>query len=192
MKATLSTFVAVETSSAVRAAAGELIDALRPAGADVKWVRPENMHLTLQFLGDVPTEQTATVCTAVAGAVEGLAPFELEIRGAGAFPHPGKARTIWLGAGEGLDAAVALHDRVEAALSRLGFKKERRRYTPHLTIGRVRRPGPTLADLGRLLREQADYPAGRFPVREVVVFSSQLEPGGPIYTALGRGRLGGA
>jgi len=191
MKSTLRTFVAVETSSSVRAAAGELIGALRSAGADVKWVRPENMHLTLQFLGDVPTEETAAVCKAVAGAVEGLEPFELEIRGAGAFPHPGRPQTIWLGAGEGLDAAVALHDRVEDALARLGFKKERRRYTPHLTIGRVRRAGPAIADLGRLLREQADYQAGRFPVREVIVFSSQLEPGGPIYTALGRGQLGG-
>jgi len=74
----------------------------------------------------------------------------------------------------------------------LGQPPRHNHYTPHLTIGRLRRRGPTLPDLGRLLREQADYQAGRFPVREVVVFSGQLEPTGPIYTALGRGRLGGA
>jgi len=190
MKQTVRTFVAVELSDAVREAAAELGRRLGAAGAEVKWVDAANMHLTLQFLGDVPMQETAAVCKAAAGAVEGIEPFDLEIRGAGAFPHPGRPRTIWLGAGAGLDEMVVLHGRVEDALAELGFRKERRRYKPHLTIGRVRRGKIGLAELGNLIRENADYSAGLCTVSEVVVFSSQLEPTGPIYTALGRAALG--
>ncbi len=190
MKQTVRTFVAVELDDAVRRAAEELTEGFRRSGADVKWVAAANMHLTLQFLGDVPLPETAAVCKAVARAAREVEPFELEIRGAGAFPHPGRARTVWLGAGAGLDQMVSLHDRVEDALAELGFRKERRRYAPHLTIGRVRRGGPGLAELGTMIRDQADYAAGRCTLCEVVVFSSQLEPAGPVYTPLGRAPLG--
>jgi len=86
---------------------------------------------------------------------------------------------------------VALHDAIEDALTKLGFSKDRRRYRPHLTIGRVRRGGPGVRELGLLLQAKADFAAGWLSVRETVVFSSQLQPTGPVYEALGRAKLGG-
>ncbi len=191
MKQTTRTFVAVEINDANRTCAEELIHSLSPAGADVKWVDPANMHLTLQFLGDVPTTEIAQVCGAVERGAAGVEPFELEICTAGAFPNAGRPRTLWIGAGKGDGQMVALHDEIADALAELGFAKEHRRYHPHLTIGRVRRGGPAVKELGTLLRAKADFPAGWLSVREVVVFSSELRRDGPVYHALGRAKVGG-
>jgi 2'-5' RNA ligase len=191
MKRTVRTFVAVETDAAIRKAAAELIERLRAAGTEVKWVETENMHLTLKFLGEVPTLEIPEVCQAVQRGAAAVEPFEFEIRGAGAFPSAGRPRTVWLGSGAGEKEMVALHGHVEARLAKLGYRKEHRRFLPHLTLGRVRGGGPTMAPLGELIQHNADFPAGRVTVSEVVVFSSQLTSDGPIHAVLGRGRLGG-
>jgi 2'-5' RNA ligase len=190
MKSTLRTFIAVELDEAVRARAGELIGALRASPADVKWVDTHNLHLTLKFLDEVPLTEIPAVCAAVAAAAAKVEPFEMEVRGAGAFPNAGRPRTIWLGAREGVEPMAALHKHLEDALAKLGFRKEHRRFQTHLTIGRVRHSGPALAQLGDLLWQYADFDAGRISVDELVVFSSELDRTGPIYEALGRAPLG--
>ncbi|HUT13388.1 MAG TPA: RNA 2',3'-cyclic phosphodiesterase [Thermoguttaceae bacterium] len=190
MKRTVRTFVAVEISSAVRDCAEELIEQFRAAPVDVKWVETHNLHLTLKFLGDVPSREIAGVCEAVAQGAAQVEPFELEILGAGAFPDTKRPRTLWLGAGRGEQEMVALHDHVEKPLKKLGFRPEHRRFHPHLTIGRVRRGGPGVDQLGRLLDEYAQFEVGRVHVSQVVVFSSQLERAGPTYEALSRAKLG--
>ena len=190
MKDTLRTFVAVETSDPVHRRAVELIRAVDVAEADVKWVQPQNMHLTLKFLDEVPLVEIPRVSEMVAQAAAGSEPFELEIRGAGAFPSAGRPRTVWLGAVDGAEPLRTLQKMLEKSLAKLGFRKEPRRFEPHLTIGRVRGGGPGVVELGRRLKEHADFAAGRFMVTELVVFSSQLTPSGPIYEALSRTRLG--
>ena len=192
MKHLIRTFIAVEIDAAIRRAAARLIEQLRPAGADVKWVEPENLHLTLKFLGDLGADGVARVCQAVQKAAAGVPPFEIEIRGAGAFPNVHRPQTIWLGAGEGDDQMAQLAEQVESALEPFGFRRETRRFRTHLTIGRVRRDGGRTAGLGPALDEVAGYEAGRMPVEEVVVFSSELTRSGPIYKAMGRAPLGGA
>jgi len=191
MKQTTRTFVAVETSPAVRDRTQKLIDRLRATPANVKWVERQNLHITLKFLGDVALNETARVCQAVAKAAENVSPFDLEICGAGAFPNPGRPRTVWLGASQGEEAMRALHKHVESALAKLGFRKDNRAFRTHLTIGRVRRGGIGLAELGQLIRQHADFLAGRTPVAEVIVFASHLGPSGPTYEALGRAKLCG-
>jgi 2'-5' RNA ligase len=192
MKNQLRTFIAVEIDRAIRARAGELIALLRGAAADVKWVEPENLHVTLKFLGDVHQRDILAVCRAVEQGAAELAPFELEVRGAGAFPNAARPRTVWLGAEAGAEQMVLLHDRVEAALAELGFREEHRRFQTHLTIGRVRGVGPGIAELGKLLQQHADFLAGRVNVQEVTVFASTLTAIGPIYEVLGTGPLGAA
>jgi 2'-5' RNA ligase len=192
MKQTIRTFVAVEISSAVRHCAAELIDQLRAAPVDVKWVEPDNIHLTLKFLGDVDSRKVHEVCRAVEQAADGLAPFELEVRGAGAFPNLRRPRTLWLGAGQGGREVGVLAERVESKLHKLGYRREGRRFHAHLTLGRVRRGGPGIAQLGQLLEEYADFEIGRTPVSDVIVFSSTLGRGGPTYEPLGRAALRGA
>ena len=122
--------------------AEELIAALDGTSADVNWVEPHNLHLTLKFLGDVHQQEIVRVCQAMARGAAEVKPFELDVRGAGAFPNAARPRTVWLGAGDGAEPMVVLHDRVEAALAKLGYREEHRRFQPHLTIGRVRGAGP--------------------------------------------------
>lgn len=190
MKSQIRTFVAVEMSPDVRSRAGELIEELRAAPVKVKWVDPKNMHLTLKFLGDVDAREIPRVCEKVIEAAAEVAPFELEIAGAGAFPHAGRPSTVWLGVTKGTEEIIALQELVEAGLAELGFRAESRRFEPHLTIGRVRRGTRAVGELGRLIRDHADFPAGRVAVKEAVVFSSDLQPTGPTYQALGRAPLG--
>ena len=182
----LRTFVAVEMAAAVRDAAVAVIDDLRKAEADVKWVARENMHLTLQFLGQVPADTINDVCHAVTEAVAGAEPLELEIRGLGAFPNARRPRTIWLGVAAGREELAAVQKRAQKALKKLGFKPEDRAFSPHLTIGRVRQSTP---DLAEQIARRPDQPYGRSPIAEVVVFSSQLSLSGPSYTALCRAPL---
>jgi len=191
MKKTLRTFVAVEINGPIRARAGELIAALSRTTADVKWVEPHNLHLTLKFLGDVHEREIAEVCQAVVCGAAEVAPFDVEVRGAGAFPNAARPRTVWLGAGEGAESMVVLHGRVETALAKLGYRQEHRRFQTHLTIGRVRGGGPGIIELGKLLQQQADVLIGSMSVQKVTVFCSTLTPAGPIYEVLGTAPLGG-
>lgn len=191
MKQKIRTFIAVETDPAVREAAAELVGEFRASGADVKWVDPANMHLTVKFLGDVDSRHVHEVCWAVEKAVAELPRFELELRGAGAFPNARRPRTVWLGAGQGGEEIGILAEALEEAMDRLGFRREARRFHPHLTLGRVRRGQAGLDELARLLAEYADFEVGRTTVSEVVTFSSQLDRSGPTYEPLGRARLGG-
>jgi 2'-5' RNA ligase len=192
MKKTLRTFVAVEITPAVRARAGELIAALAGTSADVKWVEPHNLHITLKFLGDVHQRDMVEVCRAVERGTAQLAPFELVLRGAGAFPNAARPRTVWLGADQGSQQMVDLHDRIEEQLAELGFREEHRRFQTHLTIGRVRGDGQGIKELGCLLSQQAAFDAGRMTVAKVTVFASTLTPSGPIYEVLGTAPLSAA
>jgi 2'-5' RNA ligase len=189
MKPTLRTFLAVEIDLPVRDRAESLIRQFRTVPADVKWVDRQNLHLTLKFLGDVPVTDTPQIIQAITMAVAETQPFQLEIHGAGAFPDLRRPRTLWFGVRAGAEPMVALHRQVESALKKLHYPPEGRKFSPHLTIGRVRDGGPALADLGRLLQEHAEADIGHTPVKEVVVFASHLDPTGPTYEALGRAPL---
>lgn len=191
MPRTIRTFVAVETSPEVRTNARKLMTRLDTSGAKVKWVEPENLHLTLKFLGEVDARELPLICQAVQTAVEGLDPFDLEMIGAGAFPKADRPRTVWLGAGRGSEEMVVLHDSLEKHLLPLGFRGEGRRFRPHLTIGRVRGGPAGIRELADLLIESQEFPAGLISADEVVVFSSDLGRDGPTYEALSVSPLGG-
>jgi 2'-5' RNA ligase len=182
------TFIAVAASPEIRQAAQKLADQLRPAAGDVKWVAPENLHWTLQFLGDVDELEIPTVCSAVSAAVAQLESFDLEARGAGAFPAADRPRTLWLGAGVGSQAMVALHAAIDKKLRHLGYRGEGRRFVPHITLGRAGRKGPP-RPLVRELASLAEYDGGSMLVDEVTVYASRLGPEGPKYEVLARAPL---
>ena len=188
----LRTFVAVEIGQDVRARAAALIKQLRSTDAKVKWVDTGSMHFTMKFLGEVDVREVPAICGAVTQAVAGMAPFEIEVRGAGAFPTAQRPRTIWLGVGAGTEQMVALHGAIEGSLVDLGFRTEGRRFRPHLTIGRVRSSPAGVSDLGQLIEQNGHFLAGSTIVEDVVVFSSDLTPQGPVYEALGHAELGSA
>jgi RNA 2',3'-cyclic 3'-phosphodiesterase len=188
----LRTFVAVEILPEVRSAALRLIERLRVAPAKVTWTKAANLHYTLKFLGDVPIEKTAAICRDVQQAVTPFAPFEIVASRAGAFPSTGHPRTLWLGVNGGVEPLELLFQAVERKLEPLGFPKEHRRFTAHLTLGRVRESNPAaLHQLAELLRKHADFDAGAMTVSSVTVFSSTLGREGPSYEVLSRAELQG-
>ncbi len=189
MRHAIRTFVAVEVSADVRARAGQLMARLGATGTKVKWVELRNLHLTLKFLGDVDARELPQVCTAVAEAVRTLPAFEIELVGAGAFPTASRPRTLWMGVGRGSEGLIEVHERLERGLAGLGFRREGRRYQPHLTIGRVR--GEKADALADVVAELESFPGGVSSVDEVVVFSSELAKEGPTYEAMFQAPLEG-
>jgi 2'-5' RNA ligase len=187
-KMPIRTFIAVTTSPEIRQAAGRLAELLRPVAGDVKWVAPENLHWTLQFLGDVDDLEIPAVCSAVSSAVVEVDSFDLEARGAGAFPSPDRPRTLWIGGGAGAQAMVTLHGAIQRKLNKLGYRAEQRRYVPHITLGRAGRNAPPRS-LVRELAGLAEFDAGSMLVDEITVFASKLGPEGPTYDVLARAPL---
>lgn len=183
------TFIAVELSKELRARCVALQETLARAGAEVKWVAAENLHVTLLFLGEVDDRALPDLCRAVAlvaGRQEG---FALSVEGVGCFPNPRRPRVVWAGIGAGAAELRALHEALEPPLLELGcYRREERRYTPHITLGRVQGTGAT-DDLSAALAKKADWQAGAVAVKELLVLSSELTREGPVYAVLGRGKL---
>jgi 2'-5' RNA ligase len=175
---------------AVRHALGDEIERLRDRARGVTWVARENLHVTLKFLGDVPPEDLDGVGAALETVVAGRVPFSLAVRGLGAFPVPSRARVVWAGLADGAPALTALASDVDAALAALGFDREQRAFSAHITLGRVREPRRD-SGLAALLQTAADRAFGTFTVDEVALMRSDLSPRGARYTRLQGCRLTG-
>jgi RNA 2',3'-cyclic 3'-phosphodiesterase len=183
------TFVAVEVWPEIRERTKSIINRLKETTAKVTWVKHDQMHLTMNFLGDVEMNEIPAVCKAVAEAARPFTPFDVEMAGIGVFPSYDNPRTIWLGVGDGAERLIELHSALERQLGELGFRIEARRFRPHLTIGRVRSLPDGPGQLAGLLKQQADFEAGPMMVSELTVFSSELGREGPTYEPLGHGEL---
>jgi 2'-5' RNA ligase len=185
------TFIAVELTPGVRSRARQLMDRFRASGENVRWVEPDNLHLTLSFLGEVDVLEIPEICTTTKQAVGDFEPFDIDVRGVGAFPDLQRPRTIWIGVTEGAEEMIALHDSLEKGLAKLGYRPENRRYRPHLTLGRVKHSPQGIGELGTLIQQNQDYQADTMSVCEVMVFSSRLDRHGPEYEPLGTIELAG-
>jgi 2'-5' RNA ligase len=182
-------FVAVDPGKAVRARCVSLQETLARAAEGVKWVEPENLHLTLLFLGEVDERDLLPVCRAVGAACSERERFVLGLEGVGCFPNPKKPRTVWAGVGTGAKELVELHDALEEPLLALRcYRREERLFTPHLTLGRVKGDAPT-DRLARELLRQAAWRGGESEVAEVLVMSSELRPEGAVYSVLSTAKL---
>lgn len=180
-------FIAVELPEDLRQAISRSTETLRKAlpGPLVRWVAPQNIHLTLKFLGDVSPANLERLAEALGTEAAARETFTLSVGGLGAFPTPRRARLIWIGV-EAPAALAALARGVEAAAARLGYAEEGRPFSPHLTLGRLDRSAGA-ADLARVhaaLEAAAVGNLGAAPVEAVHIFKSDLRPGGSVYTRL--------
>jgi 2'-5' RNA ligase len=209
---TYRTFIAIEIPPDIRRRIKEHIDQLRAVFPDVRasWTREDNLHLTLRFLGDVPIANIPALSNAVAEATHEINPFDLTVRGCGAFPPHGRPKVLWIGcadipsASHSLDAGSAgfqpasslsslpvafssLHTALEDRCAAAGFEGEPRPFHPHLTVARLResRGSRALAEH----HKQLGFPAQTFTVSELVVFRSELSSKGSKHTALARHRI---
>jgi 2'-5' RNA ligase len=172
--------VAVLLPDDLREEAARVAAPLRGQGS-VKWVAPENYHLTLKFLGRVPRPVTGALSASLQRAVEAARPFRVEIVGLGAFPSLTRPQTVWAGIAAGQEPLEALARAVEEACSAHGFPPEERRFHAHLTLGRVSAPVGREA-LAARLREGSTVRIGAFEVASIALMRSTLLPRGPVYS----------
>ena len=164
--------------------------ALKHGRPDVKWVAPENFHVTLRFLGDVPEDRLPDVEAAVRGAAAAVEPFGVRLAGWGAFPNANRPQTLWAAVSDGAEPMKALERALTERLEAAGFPPDRKPFHPHITLGRARSPdGGAVKDN---LRADAP-PAGdaAFTARGITLYESRLTPSGPIYRAHLEAQFGG-
>jgi 2'-5' RNA ligase len=186
-------FIAVEAPPEVRAVAEGAIARLRPYG-DVRWTPTQNLHLTLKFLGDTPTEKISAICKNLAEIANDFSVVVVRLGGPGAFPNGRRPQVLWLGFEEETPSASRLADLAKAIDSRmavLGFPPETRAFVPHLTLGRVR----SVRGLPVLAARLAEPPTPRepravaWPIREICLIESCLGPAGSAYQTVERWEL---
>jgi 2'-5' RNA ligase len=184
---TIRTFIAIELPEAVKGELMKLEASLKMKCPDVvKWVDPAGIHLTLKFLGDVAAGQVDEITLGMEEAVLGMTPLRLEVQGIGAFPNLNRVQVVWVGMRGELDRLAQLQRRIESNMEHLGFPKEERAFTPHLTLGRVRYyAGPEdRKKLGQVLSATVFPVSQPFTVEAVHIVKSQLTPKGAIYSIL--------
>lgn len=186
----IRTFIAVELDPDMKRSLARDVGLLSAAAPRVKWSRPDNLHLTLRFLGDVKENDLQELFDALQEGVSGLSPFAMAVEGLGVFPNWRHPRVVWAGCGEGADDAVRLADAVEEAVTGLGYERENRPFQPHFTLGRVKMPAD--ADgLESAVERMGARKYGFLDVDEAVVFMSTLRRTGPVYSPMFRVRLNG-
>lgn len=181
-------FIAIEIPETVKAELNELQVELRRAGAEVGWTKPENIHLTLRFLGETGEDMLddlKRICSQTAAEFQ---PFKLQTKDIGYFPSFRQPRVLWAGLGGEIETAKELQKRLEERLISIGYDQQDNPFKPHLTIGRVKsgknvKPLVAAADMYPL-------PEVTFDVGEIVLMKSDLHPAGARYTAISRFKLG--
>lgn len=176
-------FIAILLDDQVRAAIAAELDRLKPLARSVSWVAPQNLHLTLKFLGELQAEELEVAKEGLAEGVSRAEPFRLTFHGLGAFPGLARPRVIWVGVAQGARECQVVQARVEEALGSRGVPREARPYTPHLTIGRVR-DARGLTRLQQAIAQDARRGFGEVSVSSISLMRSELHPAGARYTEL--------
>lgn len=185
---TLRCFIAIDLSPEIHRSLDALSRDLqdRPGKENLRWVRTESIHLTLEFLGDLTGEQVDEVGACLSRAASGHPPFALSVAGLGCFPDERRPRVLWVGVDEPTGALTRLQADVRSACAAAGVRVDGRPFSPHLTLGRVRREaGPRAADFVRgVLAGSAGSGAGRMTAEAVHLYRSDLRPEGAVYARL--------
>ena len=183
MSQTIRSFIAIELTAEVRSVLDNVQQGLKVLGLKAKWVRPANIHLTLKFLGNIESTAIEDIGKAMADAVRECAPFTLTVGGIGFFPGIKRARVVWAGLGGATGSLLNLQGNLADRLETLGFAKEKRPFKAHLTLGRFRQTvNPDIA--GRAMAEYAELGNLKFSVDRIILFRSDLNPTGAVYSPL--------
>jgi 2'-5' RNA ligase len=185
----IRTFIALELSDEAREEFARITGILEESNADVKWVKPGAIHLTLKFLGYMEEDKVVRISEKLKDIALGVAPFDVVLEGIGVFPKWDYVKVIWVGLGEGADKVKELALKTEEAMQAESFEKEKREYSPHLTLGRIRS-----AKNKNELKKQAETVKVE-PVlnhiSKILLFKSELSSQGAVYTPLATAELEG-
>lgn len=185
----MRTFIAIEIPEEIKKTLAAIESHLKYSQADVKWVKPEIIHLTLKFLGEIDEKKCEEVKALLDTVGKNNKLFEISLKDIGAFPSIDRPRVVWVGLDSGAKESAKIAGEVEESFARIGFAKEIREFAAHLTIGRVR----SSKNIASLKDKVLSY---KFPtiepqlVSSITLFKSTLTPEGPIYTKLHEAKLG--
>ena len=177
----LRTFIAIPLPEAIQTEVGKVLSDLRKVDAAVRWVPARNLHLTLKFLGDVEEARLEDLFLGIQKATEGIEPFQIALRGLGAFPNARRPRVLWIGL-DYPETMQKLYQNIEEELFLLKFPREKRKFSPHLTIGRVKAQRGMEALMPVV--ERTIFGPETVEVDRVVAMKSDLRPTGAVYSPL--------
>ena len=189
MSGTIHTFIALELPPPVISLLHKVQQDLKRLKIRARWVRPENIHLTLKFLGDINPDHLDKIGDAMAGAAIEFPPVTLTVRGIGVFPGIKRPRVIWVGLGGDIRSLLALQSRLEQELAGAQFPKDKRSFKAHLTLGRIKQP-VNPAVIRQMIGEYASLTSDEFTWDQVFLFKSDLKPSGAVYSKLKQTNLG--
>jgi 2'-5' RNA ligase len=188
-------FIAIELPDAILTEVGNVEARLKPQMPNdaIRWVKADSIHLTLKFLGQVPSDQLSLIMSSLRAAVAAHAPFTLEVKGAGCFPNIHRPRVVWVGVQENDHRLHAVQRAVENAIAPLGYPTEIHDFTPHLTLGRLARDVRQVDQkkIGEVVQAARVGSLGKWEVRQVALIKSDLKPSGAEYTILAQAPLNG-
>jgi 2'-5' RNA ligase len=181
----IRSFLAFELPLEIESVVTRISDELKRSSLNAKWVKPGNVHLTVVFMGDVEMGEIPAIKEEIGEACLTYGAFDISLKGLGCFPHMRKPRVIWVGVDGDLERVSSFRDALQERLIPFGVKEEKRRFKPHLTLGRFRKPKRTSSEELELLSRYRDVTSPVCSLTELVLFRSELEPGGARYTRLG-------
>ena len=179
----LRIFLAVPVEQDILDTLVKAVDRLRESRAPVRWVRPEGMHLTVKYLGDTDPEKLGPLIQAVGEVCGEIEPFPMSVSGIGAYPNMRRPRVVWAGVEELSGTLLRLAEDVEDACARMGWPREKRKFSPHVTVGRVKGK-INISRLAQAVGKMDRNLWGSQTVDSLVLYSSELKPGGAVYERL--------
>jgi 2'-5' RNA ligase len=173
----MRTFIAVEVPKKIRKKINDVITEEKKRGLPIKWVKFENLHITLKFLGEIDENKKKEIIPVLQKVVNEVTPFHVSLEGIGCFPTPNNPRVIWVGVNQGKENLCSIAQNVETMLVSSGFREEKR-FHPHLTIGRIKK----FCRIDEILERQIS--SNPFVVNAIILFKSTLKSEGPVYETL--------
>lgn len=183
MSKTIRTFIAIEIPGNVIFKIRELQEGIKVYGLKIRWVRSENIHLTLKFLGDVEAVKIGEIAEAISKTVKGYTPISLKAKGVGVFPSIKRPRVLWVGLTGQLEVLLKLQKTLDENLKLLGFPGEKRPFKGHLTMGRIKER-IDVKKFGDALMAFRRFESETFTAGQLVLYKSELKPLGAVYTRL--------
>ena len=181
----MRSFISIEIPGDIRDHIGNYIAEINGALTGVKWVKPENIHLTIKFLGNIREKDVPGLRDCITGAAKEFEPFMLTMTNLGYFPNFSNPRIVWIGVDGGLDSLLDVFQYMETCLEEAGYDREERTFSPHLTIGRARR-NSTIKVSGSV----REFEPISFKIDKIALMKSTLTPQGPVYESITESTLG--
>ena len=186
----IRSFLAFELPEDIKAIVSRVSAEMKGSPLDIRWVKIDNIHLTVIFLGKISTEHAVDIGTIAGDVCNDFEPFSISLKGTGIFSSKRNPRVLWIGLDSDMKRMSHFKDTLQKNLKPFGIKAGKRKFNPHLALGRFRKGAKSSVNLDALLQKHKDLTSPVCSLRELALFKSDLKPGGAIYTKLNTWPLG--